>query len=58
MWSVQCEESFQELKKKLTSDLVLILPSPSESFIVYCDALNMGLGGGADAKWSVCGLCF
>lgn len=24
---------------------VLILPNPSESFIVYCDASNMGLSG-------------
>lgn len=45
MWSVQCEESFQELKKKLTSTLVLILLSPSESFVVYCDVLKMGLSG-------------
>lgn len=27
------------------STLVLILPNPSESFIVYCDASMMGLGG-------------
>lgn len=45
VWSVQCEESFQELEKKMTSALVLILSSPSESFIVYCDDSNMGLGG-------------
>ncbi|XP_050915889.1 uncharacterized mitochondrial protein AtMg00860-like [Lathyrus oleraceus] len=35
VWSVQCDESFQELKKRLTSALVLVLPSPSESFVVY-----------------------
>lgn len=45
IWSVQCEESFQEIKKKLTFSLVLILPSLSESFVVYCDASQMGLGG-------------
>lgn len=45
MWSVQCEERFQELKKKLTSTPILILPSSSESFVVYYDALKMDLGG-------------
>ncbi|XP_050896947.1 uncharacterized protein LOC127103756 [Lathyrus oleraceus] len=45
VWNVQCEESFQELNKKLTSVPVLILPSPSESFVVYCDASKMGLCG-------------
>lgn len=45
VWSVQCEEIFQQLKNKLTSSPVLILPSPSESFFVCCDALKMGLCG-------------
>lgn len=45
MWSVQCEECFQELKKRLTSAPIFVLPSPSESFIVYYDASKMGLGG-------------
>jgi len=33
------------LKKRLTSAPVLILPNPKESFVVYCDASKMGLGG-------------
>ena len=45
VWDAKCEESFQELKKRLTSALVLTLPNPSESFVVYCDASKMGLGG-------------
>lgn len=45
VWNVQCEESFQELNKRLTLAPVLIFPSPSESFVVYCDASKMGLGG-------------
>lgn len=45
MWDVACEESFVELKKKLTSAPVLILPNPSESFVVYYYASKMGLGG-------------
>jgi hypothetical protein len=29
----------------LTSAPMLIFPNPKESFVVYCDASNMGLGG-------------
>ncbi|XP_058725705.1 uncharacterized protein LOC131596998 [Vicia villosa] len=45
VWDAACEESFEELKKKLTTSLVLILPNPSEPFVVYYDASKMGLGG-------------
>lgn len=45
VWSVQCEESIQELKNKFTFALGLILKSISESFVVYFDASKMGLGG-------------
>ena len=45
MWYAKCEKNFQELKKRLTSAPVLILPNPKESFVVYCDASKMGLGG-------------
>ncbi|MCI84411.1 ABC transporter C family member 12-like, partial [Trifolium medium] len=45
VWDDKCEKSFQELKKRLTSALVLILPNPKESFVVYCDASKTGLGG-------------
>ena len=45
MWTPQCEDSFQELKRRLTTAPVLILPKPSEPFTVYCDASLMGLGG-------------
>ena len=34
-WDVACEESFVELKKRLTTAPVLVLPNPSESFLVY-----------------------
>jgi hypothetical protein len=33
------------LKKRLTSAPVLILPNPKESFVVYCVASKMSLGG-------------
>lgn len=45
MWDVHCENSFVELKKRLTITPVLILPEPNEPFVVYCDASLMGLGG-------------
>lgn len=45
MWVVQCEESFQELKKMLMTTRVLILPDANESFVVFYDAYNMGLVG-------------
>ena len=37
-WSKECDESFQELKKRLTTALVLILPSGTEGVVVYSDA--------------------
>jgi len=45
VWDAKCEKSFQELKKRLTSAIVLILKNLKESFVVYCDASKMGLGG-------------
>jgi ribonuclease HI len=39
-----CQESFETLKKKLTTTLVLILPDIHKPFSVYCDALYTGLG--------------
>jgi len=45
VWDAKCEKSFLELKMRLTSAPVLILPNLKESFIVYYDASKMGLGG-------------
>ncbi|MCI60864.1 ABC transporter C family member 12-like, partial [Trifolium medium] len=45
VWNENCEKSLQELKRRLTTAPVLILPDAKESFVVYCDALKMGLGG-------------
>ena len=44
LWTDQCEESFEELKKRLTSAPVLALPSSGEDFTVFCDASRVGLG--------------
>jgi hypothetical protein len=44
VWSEACERSFQELKRRLTSAPVLVLPDNQKSFIIYCDASRQGLG--------------
>ena len=43
-WTKECEASFQELKKHLTTAPVLILPDIRKDFQVYCDASRLGLG--------------
>nr|AAO19383.1 putative polyprotein [Oryza sativa Japonica Group]ABF98353.1 retrotransposon protein, putative, Ty3-gypsy subclass [Oryza sativa Japonica Group] len=43
-WSEECEQSFQELKDRLISAPILILPDPKKGFQVYCDASKFGLG--------------
>jgi hypothetical protein len=40
----ECEKSFQELKRRLTTALVLTLPLGTEGFVVYSDASGKGLG--------------
>jgi hypothetical protein len=44
VWSDKCAASFQEIKTRLTTTLVLTLPYASKDFVVYCDALRQGLG--------------
>ncbi|XP_070039251.1 uncharacterized protein [Nicotiana tomentosiformis] len=43
-WSDDCEASFQKLKIALTISPVLVLPSGSGMYVVYCDASRVGLG--------------
>ncbi|XP_052723852.1 uncharacterized protein LOC128193787 [Vigna angularis] len=43
-WTDRCEGSFQELKNKLTSAPVLVIPDAAKPFVVYCDASHQGLG--------------
>jgi hypothetical protein len=43
-WTPVCQESFETLKKKLTTTPVLILPDVHKPFSVYCDASYTGLG--------------
>ena len=44
VWSEACQQSFDELKRKLTSAPVLTLPSGHDGYTVYCDASRQGLG--------------
>nr|KYP59642.1 hypothetical protein KK1_015078 [Cajanus cajan] len=37
-WTEKCENSFQELKKRLTTTPVLALPNPNGQFVIFCDA--------------------
>ena len=43
-WSDDCEQSFQELKSRLTMALVLALPTPRVEYVVFNDASRQGLG--------------
>jgi hypothetical protein len=43
-WKEECEKSFQELKQRLVTALVLTIPSSSGGFVIYSDASHKGLG--------------
>ena len=38
VWSEKCQANFEELKKRLTTAPVLVLPDLSKNFFIYCDA--------------------
>ena len=44
-WSPQCQQSFEELKRRLTTAPILAFPSKNGGFFVYNNASRMGLGG-------------
>jgi hypothetical protein len=37
-WTPACEASFQELKKRLTTASILVMPDMEKLFSIYCDA--------------------
>jgi hypothetical protein len=43
-WTQKCQDAFEELKEKLTTAPVLVLPDVHKPFSVYCDASYTGLG--------------
>jgi hypothetical protein len=44
VWTPACEASFQELKKRLMTAPILVMPDMLELFSIYCDASGQGLG--------------
>ena len=57
VWSEKCQASFEELKKRLTTALVLVLPDLSKNFSIYCDASRLGLGCDLMQEGRVVALC-
>ena len=43
-WKDLCERIFHELKRRLTSAPIMIVPEMGQRCTVYCDALKDGLG--------------
>jgi hypothetical protein len=43
-WTPACEASFQELKKRLMTAPIFVMPDMAKSFSIYCDASSQGLG--------------
>ena len=43
-WLDKCDMSFQDLKDRLTSAIVLTLPRSGAGYVVYFDASRVGLG--------------
>ena len=43
-WDDLREKAFQELKRRLTSAPILIVPEQGQRYMVYCDASRDGLG--------------
>jgi hypothetical protein len=42
-WDEKCQESFDQLKERLMSPPVLIMPDLQKGFDIYCDACGQGL---------------
>jgi hypothetical protein len=43
-WDEKCQDSSGQLKKRLMSPLVLVMPDLQKGFDIYCDACGQGLG--------------
>ena len=43
-WNDLCEKAFLELKRRLTSAPIIIVPERGQRYTVYCDASKVGLG--------------
>ena len=52
-WDDRCEEAFQDLKRRLTSAPILIVPDRGQGYTVYCDPSRAGLGCVLMQSWRV-----
>ena len=43
-WDDRCEKAFQELKRRLTSTPIMIVPERGQGYTMYCDDSKAGLG--------------
>jgi hypothetical protein len=43
-WTSACEATFQELRKRLTTASILVMPDMEKPFSIYGDASDQGLG--------------
>jgi hypothetical protein len=48
-WDEKCQDSFGQLKKRLMSPPVLVMPYLQKGFDIYCDACGQGF----DIYWDV-----
>jgi hypothetical protein len=43
-WDEKCQDSFDQLKKRLMSPPVLVMLDLQKGFDIYCDARDQGMG--------------
>ena len=43
-WTDECEICFEDMKRRLTTAHILVIPDTTKIFEVYCDASYQGLG--------------
>jgi len=43
-WTNECEVCFEDMKRRLTTAPILVIPDTAKTFEVYCDASYQGLG--------------
>ena len=51
VWTEECEKSFQEIKQRLVTALVLTIPSNLGGFVIYSDASKKRAWLCVDAAW-------
>ncbi|KAL6210807.1 hypothetical protein ACLB2K_016039 [Fragaria x ananassa] len=44
VWNKECEKALEELKTRLTTALVLVIPPSDVGYVVFSDASHQGLG--------------